>query len=60
VNGDGRLSIKDVTDLISYLLSGDASLIDLAAADVNGSGGISIGDVTAIISLLLTAGVSVP
>jgi len=54
VNCDGKLSIKDVTDLISYLLSGDESGIDLTVADVDNNGKISIGDVTALINLLLT------
>ena len=53
VNADGRVTIKDVTDLINYLLSGDDSSIDLGAADVNSSGGVSIADVTALINLLL-------
>lgn len=51
VNGDGKLSIGDVTDLISILLSGDAPN---AAADVDGNGKVNIGDVTALISILLT------
>ena len=55
VNVDGRVSIKDVTDLINYLLSGDASSIDLVAADANNDGSISIADVTTIINILLSA-----
>ena len=54
VNVDGRVTIKDVTDLINYLLSGDASAIDLGAADVNNSGTITIADVTALINMLLS------
>lgn len=54
VNADGRLSIKDVTDLINYLLSGDETGLNLAVADVDNNGKIAIGDVTAIINLLLT------
>ena len=54
VNGDGRISIKDVTDLINYLLSGDASGINLVAADINGDGQIKISDVTALINMLLS------
>jgi hypothetical protein len=53
VNGDGRVTIKDVTDLISYLLSDDDTSVNLAAADVNGIGGITIADVSALINLLL-------
>ena len=52
VNGDGSVSISDVTALIDYLLgSGTVS----PAADVNDDGNISISDVTALIDLLLDA-----
>ena len=52
VNGDGRLSISDVTGIIDQLLSSD----ELPAyCDVNGDGMVNITDVTALINLLLTA-----
>ena len=54
VNGDGQVNIGDVTDLIDYLMSGNASGINVAAADVNGDGGVNITDVTDLIDLLLT------
>lgn len=54
VNGDGEVSISDVTTLIDYLLSSDVNLIDKDIADVNRDGEVSIGDVTALIDLLLS------
>ena len=54
VNGDGSVSIGDVTALIDYLLSGDDSGINLNAADCNLDTGVSIGDVTALIDYLLS------
>ena len=42
-----------MTALIDYLLSGDATGIDLTAADCDQDGGISISDVTALIDYLL-------
>ena len=55
VNGDGIVSIIDVTELIDYLLTGaDMYQYQLVAADVNGDGIISIIDVTALIDMLLT------
>lgn len=54
VNDDGKVSIDDVTALINYLLSGDLSNINLAAANVNADGRCSIDDVTALINILLT------
>ena len=55
VNGDGMVTIKDVTALIDYLLGGNAEPINEAAADVNQNGGIAINDVTALIDLLLSS-----
>ena len=49
VNGDGEVSISDITDLIDLLLSGG----DSPLADVNGDGKVSISDVIAIIDKLL-------
>ena len=51
VNGDGAISIGDVTALIDLLLSGD---IERAAfCDVNLDGSVTIADVTALIDRLL-------
>ena len=53
VNGDGSVSISDVTALIDYLLNGNPSSISLSAADCNQDGSVSIGDVTVLIDYLL-------
>lgn len=55
VNNDGSVSIADVTALIDYLLSGDESAINLAAANVDGDETIAISDVTALIDILLSS-----
>jgi surface protein len=54
VNGDGSVNIADVTDLIDYLLTSDASGISLSGADTNQDGVININDVAALIDNLLT------
>ena len=54
VNNDNDVTIADVTALIDYLLSGDATGLNLAAADCNDSGDVSIADVTALIDYLLS------
>ena len=54
VNGDGSLSIEDVTTLINYLLTGDTQGVDLDAADCDPDGLINISDLTALINYLLT------
>ena len=53
VNGDGSVNISDVTALIDYLLGGDASGINLNAADCTQDGSVNISDVTALIDHLL-------
>lgn len=53
VDGDGRVSIDDVTALINILLTGEEPT-SLEAADVYTDGRISIDDVTTLISFLLT------
>lgn len=53
VNGDGKVNIQDVTDLINYLLSGNSALINMANADMDGNGTVNITDVTTLINALL-------
>ena len=53
MNGDGFVSISDVTSLIDYLLNGDSSQISSTNADVDGNGHISISDVAELIDTLL-------
>ena len=55
VNGDGEVSIKDVTDLIDYLLGTEVQDFVFEAADVSGDHEISIKDVTDLIDILLSA-----
>ncbi len=50
VNGDGKVSIDDVTALIDVLLSGSEVT---GNADVDGNGKVGIDDVTALIDMLL-------
>jgi len=53
VDGDGSVSISDVTVLIDYLLSGNASGVNLSGADTDQDGSVSISDVTVLIDYLL-------
>ena len=54
VNVNNEVTIADVTALIDYLLSGDASAISLENADCNLQDGVTIADVTALIDYLLS------
>jgi hypothetical protein len=51
VNGDGEVDVNDVTDLITYVLSGDAP----ATADVDGNTTVDVEDVTTLINMVLGA-----
>lgn len=54
VDGDGNLTISDVTTLIDRLLSGE-DLTDLrSVADFNQDGEVTIGDATALVDFLLS------
>ena len=53
VNKDGEIGIADVTALIDYILSGDATDIDLEAAECDMVDGITIADVTTLIDYIL-------
>ena len=54
VNNDGTVNISDVTALIDYILSHDATGINLQAADCNQDENINISDVTALIDFILS------
>lgn len=49
VNGDGKVDISDVTNLIDVILNGGES----PGGDVNGDGRVDISDVTRLIDLIL-------
>ena len=53
INGDGKVNIGDVTDLINLLLSGDGE-VGNGVVDVNADGVLNISDVTALINHLLS------
>ncbi len=53
VDGDGEVSISDVSKLTDYLLTGNASGVNLSGADADQDGEVAIADVSAIIDYLL-------
>ena len=55
VNGDGQLTIADVTTLIDYLLTGDPTGFYEVNAYINNDSSISIADVTWLIDMLLSS-----
>ena len=55
VNHDGKVNIKDVTDLIDRLLDPENTAACPICSDFNLSGKVDIKDVTDLIDVLLTA-----
>lgn len=53
VSGDGVVNISDITHMVSYVLTGDATNLNLARADINGDGVVNISDVTGLISAVV-------
>ena len=53
VNGDGDVTIADVTMLISMVLKNNSSASDCPAGDLNTDGNLTIADVTMLISRVL-------
>lgn len=54
VDGDGSVTISDITALIDLLLSGNSADAGQTRGDVDGDGSVTISDVTALIDMLLT------
>ena len=54
VDGSTEVDINDVTVLINYVLTGDETGVDMAAADIAIDGAVDINDVTALINYILT------
>ncbi len=52
VNGDGLITIADITDLIDLVLS-NVTVADCPVADVDGDGIIGIGDITILIDQII-------
>ena len=55
VNGDGEVSIADVSRLIDYLLDSTSTTIVMENSYIDADDEISIGDVSALIDMLLSA-----
>ena len=54
VNGDGNVNIADVSALIDYLLTSDATSIIIENPNCNADDNVNIADVTALIDYLLS------
>ena len=54
VDGDGEVSISDVTALIDYILDHDASNIIIEACDCDQDGEVGISDITVLIDYILS------
>ena len=53
VNGDGVVSVTDVTMIVDYILGESNDNFIIENADMNGDGNISVSDVTALVNFIL-------
>ena len=53
LNADGEVNISDINILIEYLISGNATIIDLDAADCDQNGEVNISDVSRLVEFML-------
>lgn len=58
VNGDGMLSVTDVTYLVDYILGNSSDNFIFENADVSWDGIISVSDVTGLVDMVLNGGLS--
>lgn len=54
VNGDGDVTMDDLSALINYLLTDDATGLNIDAANCDLQGGVTMDDLSALINFLLT------
>ena len=54
VDGNQRVEMDDLSLLINYLLTGDASMINMESANCDLEGDVTMDDLTALINYLLT------
>ena len=54
VNADGQVSVKDVTDMIDYLMGATVTPFNKFNADADDNNKHSVADVTAIIDYLMS------
>ena len=55
IDGDGKLTVSDVTDLVDKILDGSATIENFPAADVNGDGVISVADLADLVDQILAS-----
>lgn len=53
VNGDGEVTVYDITRIVNYILTGEDTNFNYAAADMNNDGEVTAFDITQIVSIIL-------
>ena len=53
VNGDWKINVADITEVVAYILGRPSSSFILGNADVTGDGEITVEDVTALVNIIL-------
>ncbi|MBR1546202.1 MAG: dockerin type I repeat-containing protein [Prevotella sp.] len=53
VNGDGKINVADIVELVNYLNGKPTNALNLAEADVNNDGIVNLADVDAIANIIM-------
>ena len=53
VNGDGSLSVSDVTAMVNYVLGISVDNFDISVSDLDGNNEISVADIMQLVTMIL-------
>ena len=61
LNGDGQLSVSDLTLLVDRILTGDSTMnFEFRIADLNNDGQLTVSDVTLLVEMILNGTIEEP
>ncbi len=57
-NGDGKVNVTDIVEMVNYILGKPSANFNKAAADVNGDGEVNVTDIVSVVSVILASDAS--
>jgi hypothetical protein len=54
-NGDGKVNVTDIVEMVNYILGKPSANFNKAAADVNGDGEVNVTDIVSVVSVILAS-----
>ena len=56
-NGDGKVNVSDIVEIMNYITGMGSDVFDKSAADVNGDGVVNIADILMMVNIIMSASV---